>query len=256
MQRYLVNKNKINKSIVLIEGNDVHHIKNVMRMKIGENILVFTENKELFLCEIIEISDTVQAKIVRNVESKNELNKNITIAQGLINRDKTEEVIRRLVELGCNNYQPVIMDKSIIKYDDKMTDKKNNNRLDRLNRIIKEASEQSQRINLMNVYNPIFFNNLIKSIDDYDLVLFCHVEFKDQNNIKEVLKANLIDNYPNINNILVIIGPESGYSKKEIDAIMNTKAIPISLGKRVLRTETAPLSIMSILAYEVENYHE
>ena len=256
MQRYLVNKNKINKSIVFIDGNDVHHIKNVMRMKIGENILVFTDNQELFLCEIIEISDTVQAKIIGNVESKNELNKNITIAQGLINRDKTEEVIRRLVELGCNNYQPVIMDKSIIKYDDKMTDKKNNNRLDRLNRIIKEASEQSQRINLMNVYNPIFFNNLIKSIDDYDLVLFCHVEFKDQNNIKEVLKANLIDNYPNINNILVIIGPESGYSKKEIDAIMNTKAIPISLGKRVLRTETAPLSIMSILAYEVENYHE
>ena len=247
MQRYLINKNQINNNLITIIGNDVHHIKNVMRMNVGDNVYAFDNEKNVYLCKIIDISEEVTLQILENVKYDSELDTQVTIAQGLVNRDKTEEVIRRLVELGCYKYQPVIMDKSVIKYDEKnIKEKAKLDRIDRLNRIVKEASEQSERISLMKVESPISLKELINSFDNYDLVLFCHVASKDDFTLRELIHNK------KYNNILVVIGPESGFSEKEVKLLDENKALRVSLGKRVLRTETAPLSIMSIIAYEVE----
>jgi len=248
MQRYLIHKSQINNNLISIFGNDVHHIKNVMRMHIGDNVIAFDNEGDVYFCNIIAINeDSVVLEIERKEEYNSELETQVTIAQGLINRDKTEEVIRRLVELGCNEYQPVIMERSIIKYDEKsIKEKAKQERLERLNRIIKEASEQSERVSLMKVNNPISVTDLIDTFFDYDLILFCHVGNKDEFTLREILS---IKKY---RKILAIIGPESGFSPKEISLFEKTKAHQISLGKRILRTETAPLALMSVLAYEVE----
>ena len=121
--------------------------------------------------------------------------------------------------------------------------------IDRLNKIIKEASEQSQRNKLMKISEVINFNDLLKSIESYDLVLFAHTLYKDQVNLFNELKNN------KAKNVLVIVGPEGGFDDKEVDKLVKFNNLkPISLGKRILRTETAPLYIMSVLGFIGEQY--
>lgn len=242
MQRYFVNENQINNNIINIDEQDSHHIKTVMRMKENDEVIVCLDSfieTHTYLCKIISLSKNVCLEIIEEINENNELDFNVTIAHGLVKRDKQEEVIRRLVELGAYAYMPVIMQRSVIKID--LNKKKFSN--DRFERIIKEASEQSQRNKLLKLLDIHSFDELIKSFDDYDLVLFASVASKDDLSLKE--KINLLKS----KNILVIIGPEGGFSEKEVERIEKTKAETISFGKRVLRTETAPLFAMSVLSY-------
>lgn len=247
MQRYFINedqiKNENNELLVYIDEADSHHIKDVMRMHLNEKVIVCIENKTNYLCEIILLSKKVVLRVIEELNENNELNINVTIAHGLVRKDKQEEVIRRLTELGCFAYLPVMMDRSIIKLNNKELKFKN----ERLERIVKEATEQSERNKKMLLLDVIAFNDLIKIFPNYDLVLFASVSEKNDLSLKE--KLNIKEN---TKNILVIIGPEGGFSDSEIEKIKKTSAYTISLGKRVLRTETAPLCAMSILAYEGE----
>ena len=131
------------------------------------------------------------------------------------------------------------MQRSVIKID--LSKRKFSN--ERFERIVKEASEQSERNKLMKLMDIHSFNELIKAFENYDLVLFASVASKDDLTLKEKISKF------KAKNILVIIGPEGGFSEKEIEMIENTKAETISFGKRVLRTETAPLYAMSVLSY-------
>ncbi len=245
MQRYFIKNNQLNNNIITIDENDSHHIKNVMRMHIGEKVIATIEGETSFLCEIISLDKNVNLKVLEEIRDNNELKVKVSIAHGLVKRDKQEEVIRRLVELGAYAYIPVEMDRSVIKVSpkDKNTPFKN----ERYERIVKEASEQSERLSLLKLNNILSFKELINSFSEYDLVLFASVASKDDLSLKENLA-----NIKNLNNILVIVGPEGGFSDKEIETINKTKAKTITLGKRVLRTETAPLAAMAIIAYEVE----
>ncbi len=247
MQRYFINKDQINGNFITIASNDVHHIKNVMRMKINDNVIACDEEKS-YQCKINNISNVITLEIINIIDTNNDLNIHVTIAHGLVRREKTEEVIRRLVETGCYSYIPVEMERSIVKLNN------NNFKLERYEKIIKEASEQCQRTNLMNISMPISFSSLINDINNYDLVLFAHVLYAKENNLKQILQTYLHES--KISNILCIIGPEGGFSDKEKEQILHTKAKPIGLGKRILRTETAPLFLMSIIAYETENIND
>lgn len=244
MQRYFIETKQINNNIITIKGNDVHHIKTVMRMNINEKIIVCDE-VDTYLCKITFIGNEVEAEIINKINENVELNINITIAHGLVRREKMEEVIRRLVELGCNSYIPVDMRRSVVKH------KEIN--IERLNKIVKEASEQSQRTKLMNLSDVISFNDLLKQISNFDLVLFAHTIYKENNFLYELL----VNNYDvhKYNNILVIVGPEGGFDDGEVEKILKfTNVRPIGLGKRILRTETAPLYIMSVLGFLGEKY--
>lgn len=239
MQRYFITKEQINNNIVTIKGDDVHHIKTVMRMKISDKIMVCDEEKT-YLCSIINIYNNVDAEIIEELQDNSEMEINVTIAHGLVRREKMEEVVRRLVELGSVSYIPVNMTRSVVKH------KEIN--IDRLNKIIKEASEQSQRTKLMKINEVISFNELLKLIPKYDLVLFAHTLYKDQVNLFNEIKNKK-------SNILVIVGPEGGFDDKEVEKLLKFDNLkPISLGKRILRTETAPLYIMSVLGFIGEQY--
>jgi len=240
MQRYFINKTQINNNIVTINESDTHHIKNVMRMSIGDNVYV-CDNINAYLCEIVSINEITTLRIVKQLENNPELSVNITIAQGKLQREKEEMVIKALTQLGCYQYIGVQMSKSIVK-----TKKITDNKIDRIQKIIKEASEQSQRNRLMKYVSNITFKELISNFVNYDLVIFCDIAESKNVTLKELLSEH------KYKNILAIIGPESGFSKLEKDAIKNANALTISLGKRILRTEIAPLFLLSAISYEEE----
>ena len=236
MQRYFVNDNQLNNNHIEIKGSDVHHIKNVMRMQIGDKVICACYQKA-YLCEIEDISDTVNCLILEDITKNTNLNGRVSIAHGLVRREKTEEVVRRLTELGCSKYIPLIMKRSIIKLD-KISDNKN----DRLLKIVKEASEQSQRNDLMEISSILSINDLIKTLNDYDLLLLA-----DANEENFMLKE--IDFSNNYHNILVVIGPEGGFDDEEKRMLVKNGFKVVSFGNRVLRTETAPLYAMSVLGF-------
>jgi 16S rRNA (uracil1498-N3)-methyltransferase len=235
MQRYFINSIQINENIIIINNQDVHHIKNVMRMRLGDEVLCCDETEKVYLTKIIDIANNITLEIIKLFEVNNELDIQVTIAQGLVRRDKTEEVIRRLTELGCFEYIPVIMKRSIVKA--------NNDKSDRMQKIIKEASEQSQRNRLMRINEIITFKELVKMKASYDLCLLAHVT-EDFTDFKENIKNT------DLKKVLVVVGPEGGFDNIEVEQLEKAGFVKISLGKRILRTETAPLYIMSVLSYE------
>ena len=244
MQRYFVNVNQLNKNVVTISGSDVHHIKDVMRMHSGDKIICSCD-EVAYLCVIEEISNVVRCSILEDITKNTSLNGKVTIAQGLVRREKTEEVVRRLTELGCSNYIPLIMKRSIIKID-----KINDFKLDRYQKIIKEASEQSQRNDLMKISGVKSINDLIKELNDYDLLLLADAN-EDNSMLKDI---DFVANH--YQNILVVIGPEGGFDDLEKEILINNGFKVVSFGARVLRTETAPLYAMSVLGFLLGDKNE
>jgi 16S rRNA (uracil1498-N3)-methyltransferase len=213
-------------------------------MKPGDRVLVCTEKENSYLVEITGFSDNkVILTIVEERNEQVELPLEITIAQGVIRREKTEEVIRRISELGANFYLPVMMERSLVKI--KEQDQKKTNRYQM---IAKEASEQSQRTRIMKIEEPVSFDKLLASFENYDL---CLVAYEKLSQAKDY---NLEKNLRSFTgkSIIVIIGPEGGFSPQEIKLLQNTKAKFVGLGPRILRTETAPLYVMSVISYQFE----
>jgi 16S rRNA (uracil1498-N3)-methyltransferase len=237
MQRYFVN-NKIN-NIFKITNDDYHHIVNVMRMNINDKIEVLYE-KKLYLCEIENISSNcVNAKIIEEINENNELDVNITIAQALVKEDKMNYILQKSTELGINSFIPLIMDRSIIKIDNKSSDKK----IVRWQKICKEASEQCKRNVVPTVNQILNIKELIKL--DYDYKILCSLNEKETN-IKMVLpKLKKHDK------IVVVIGPEGGITNNEEKTLIENGFISVTLGDRVLRTETVAVFIASIINYEL-----
>lgn len=249
MQRYFFKDNscldRLNNRIIINDKENFHHIKNVMRMKIGDKLIVCTNDMQEYLCEIDSITNNVFLNILEEHHNTNELKAKITIAQGLVRREKKEEVLRRLDELGAYQYIPVEMERSIVHLN------KYNENIDRINTIIKECSEQSERGILMKYLEAISFKDFIK-LNDYDYKFVCYEESGRSN--EHSLKSYL-DKLKD-KKILVLVGPEGGISNKELEILDNNGFIRIGLGKRILRTETAPLFIMSVLGYGVEFYED
>ncbi|MBE6153249.1 MAG: 16S rRNA (uracil(1498)-N(3))-methyltransferase [Firmicutes bacterium] len=233
MQRYFVD----NKEFKLNSG-DIHHIKNVMRMNVGELIEVINDEK-LYICKITEIDkDKVSVSVVEEKEDNNELSKHITIAFSITKEDKIDLILQKCTELGIKEFIPVEMSRCNIKIDKSKVDKK----VDRWNLICKEAAEQSKR-NIIPKVNKIHkLKDLINL--DYDLKILCSVN-QGVINIKNVLHNNT-----KCDKIIFVIGPEGGISSEEENFLIENNFIPTSLGRRVLRTETAPIVIGSMLNYE------
>lgn len=241
MQRYFIDKNNINlqNKIAVIEGKDYHHIKDVMRMKIGDNIILQTNDCNEYLCEIISLTGLVKLSIKETKININELNADVTIAQGLVRKEKIEEVIRRLVELGAKNYLNVKLERCNINLRSKEDYK-----LARFQTIVKEASEQSERGLLLNLEGLFTFKEFIDYSKNFDLKFVCYENEGRNNshNINEYLKDTINKK------ILFLVGPEGGFSQNEIEKLTLEGFIMIGLGRRILRTETAPLMVMSVLS--------
>ena len=248
MQRYFINESEslidLSNNLLVVKGDDAHHMINVMRMSIGDKIYACFDNKT-FIASISSMSKRdVTLDIIEEVIENKELPCVVTIAQGLVRKEKMEEVIDHITEMGASFYLPVMMKRSNVKVNAEKGDKK----LIRFNKIAKEAAEQSHRTKKLEVLDLVSFKDFIKFSKDYDLCLVCHVDYSNPLYIGDVIKDQ--------NKILVLVGPEGGIDDSELCMLRENGFKMVSLGKRVLRTEVAPSYVMSIIDYIRGNNHE
>ena len=242
MQRYFVDPNNVYENKVIITDGDYHHITKVMRMKEGNNVLV-SDGTNSYKCVISQITDCeVVLEIIETLNEKKELPVKVTIAHGITRREKMEEVIDKITQLGASFYLPINMERCNVKFNDEKLDRK----MERMNKIAKEAAEQSHRTSLLIVEKPISFKEMINLKDKYDLCLYAYEITSKDKSLKEVLKEN------SYKNIIILIGPEGGISDKEVDILNKNNFLPVSLGPRILRTEVAPTYAMAAISYELE----
>ena len=232
MQRYFAKNIEDNK--ITLSNSDMHHIKNVMRMKENDKVEVVYD-KKTYLCNL---DNNLELHIDTVIDEDKELPKEIIAIIGLVKEQKMDLVLQKLTELGVSKIIPVNMERSIVKLDTKKEDKK----LIRWNTICKEASEQSKRNTIPIVTNVINFKDIINI--EADLKLCCSVSEKD----------NIISNYlsnNNYNSLSFVIGPEGGLTLKEENYLKENNYNLVSLGSLVFRMETACIYMASILNYEI-----
>ena len=246
MQRYFVEQSNVQDEFV-IAGENARHISKVMRMTVGDEIILVHDNTA-FICEITEIDQDVTAKKTGRTVASPEMPVKVAIACGLPKGDKLELIAQKATELGMHALVPFAAERSIVKWDDKKA-KKNQ---ERLQKIAQEAAEQSHRTHIPQVVQPISFKQLVQTFNNYDAVFIADEEdakLAERTSFKQKLQA--LDSSKQLN-ILCIFGPEGGISRQESDAMLDAGAQTMSLGPRILRAETAPFYALSAISYEFE----
>ncbi len=239
---------------IYIEGLDVNHIKNVLRMRIGEEVNVVTEGSDLeYRCEIAEMSDDqVHLKLLFTKESNVELPAKVYLFQGLPKSDKMELIIQKVVELGVYEIVPVAMKRCVVKLDEK----KEKSKIVRYNSISESAAKQSKRRIVPKVTNVMSFKEAVDYSKSLDVKLIpyelCDTDSFDKT--REIFKS-FADKVRESQSktIGIFIGPEGGFSEEEIEYATGNLVVPVTLGKRILRTETAGMTVLSWLVYLLEN---
>ena len=237
MFNFFAKENSRRENNYIIENGDCNHIKNVLRMRVGDRLLV-SDNGMSHLCEISLIeSDFIVAKILEENYNDASLPINIYLFQGLPKADKMEFIIQKSVELGVSGIIPVEMEHCVVKLDEK----KRKSKLDRWNLISESAAKQSKRNFVPKVYPPVSFKTVMENAHKLDLFL---VPYEAKNGMKDTKSALL--KLKNGMNVGILIGSEGGFSEKEITDALNKNLEVISLGKRILRTETAAITAVSM----------
>lgn len=232
---------------LVISGDDYHHVVRVMRMDIGDKLICVYEHEKSCICTIAEITDK---KIICNVveceDGSSELPIRVSIASGLPKGDKLEWIIQKGTELGADQFVPFTAARSIVKWDEKKADKK----VERWQKIAKEAAEQSHRNKVPTVHFPVSLNALIEASKNYDCKLIAYEEDSRKGEASVLAQSlkNLVEN----NSLLVVFGPEGGLDQKEIEKLQEHGFQTCGLGPRILRTETAPLAMLSAVSYHFE----
>lgn len=247
MQRYFVNERPADGQPVKITGEDFHHLSRVMRMEIGSHVYVVFPDGEAATAEIEEFTnDYALASVVEWIHDKKELPVDVAIGSGLPKGDKLELVIQKGTELGASLFIPFHADRSIVKWDEKKAEKKK----ERWAKIAKEAAEQSHRNRIPDVSKPVNLEEMIEIGKGYSHKLFAYEEEAKQGEKKAFYQA-LTEVQPG-EKLLIIFGPEGGLSAKEAEQLKSSGFIPCGLGPRILRTETAPLYVLSAISYHFE----
>ena len=242
MQRYMV-EFEPNQHVIKITNDDVHHIRNVMRMKVGDEC-VLSNNEQAIYAKIIEMTvDYVVFERMYEVKNNNELPIEVCLAQGLPKADKFEWIIQKVTELGVIQIIPIGSERSIIKLDKERMEKK----ALRYQKIIKEAAEQSHRVKVPTLMNVMTVKEMIEYAKEFPHKFVAYEGASRNESIKQSIKQIKPGE-----KVIVFIGPEGGISDKEIKYLKENDFKTISLGQRILRTETAPLVFMSIVIYELE----
>lgn len=246
MQRFFVEPHQIDEGThqIHILGSDVNHISNVLRMKQGEELWISDGGKKEYRCTIEEFSpDEVLLHIIYAQEPDYELQSRIYLFQGLPKADKMELIIQKAVELGAYEVIPVETKRCVVKLDGKKAAKK----VERWKQIAESAAKQSKRMLIPNVYEVLTFKEALKYAESMDVRLIPYELAKGMQETKEILA----DIQPG-QSIGIFIGPEGGFEEKEVETAISEGAKPITLGKRILRTETAGLAILSVLMFQLE----
>ena len=241
MQRFFVEPHQIDEEAhqIHITGTDVNHIANVLRMWISDG------GKCEYRCTIEAFEpDEVLLHIIYSQEPDYELPSRIYLFQGLPKADKMELIIQKAVELGAYEVIPVETRRCVVKLDGKKAAKK----VDRWQQIAESAAKQSKRMLIPHVHEVITFKEALKYAESMDIRLIPYELAKGMPETKEILAA--IEPGQSIG---IFIGPGGGFEEKEVKAAIEGGAKPITLGRRILRTETAGLAILSVLMFQLEN---
>lgn len=246
MYKFFVTEEQIENNKINIVGEDVNHIKNVLRLQINEEIEICSINNSTnYLCKILQLTNkNIECKIIKSVESNRESQVYLHIFQGLPKSEKMEMIIQKTTEIGVSEITPIVMERCIVKLDNKSKEKK----LTRWKKIAEVAAKQSKRDKIPIINDPINIECIYEKVKNYDIVLVAY-ENEQVNTIKNELR-NI--SKKNRMNIAVIIGPEGGIDKEEIKILKEQGMHLVSLGKRILRTETAPIVLSSIIMYELD----
>ncbi|MGM8213514.1 16S rRNA (uracil(1498)-N(3))-methyltransferase [Virgibacillus sp. W0430] len=247
MQRYFLQEDSWKANNVSIEDEDAHHIINVMRSKINDEIICCHPNGKAARCRLLSFENNrVIGSIIEWLDSNKESPIKVTIAQGLPKGDKFELVLQKGTELGAWGFIPFQAERSVVNWDKRKTEKK----VKRYARIVKEASEQSERNFIPFVQKPVSLSKLIADSKTYTIKLVAY-----ENEAKQATYQSLATELKKLksgDSLLVCIGPEGGFSDKEINTLKANDFVPVRFGPRILRTETAALYLLSSISYHFE----
>lgn len=243
MHRFFIEGGSIDNNKIYITGDDVKHIGKVLRLKAGDIISVCDEEGFEYICSILSVGRIeVICNIVEKHKSAAEPPVVIDLYQGLPKSSKMDLIVQKCVELGINSITPVDTARVVV-------DTENSNgaagRIARWQRISEEAAKQSGRGKIPEVKNIVTFSEAIRNLQNYDIMLIPY-EKEFSMGLKQILREK-----NNVNSIAVFIGPEGGFSDDEIELAKEKGIVPVTLGPRILRTETAGFTCLSIIMYEL-----
>lgn len=250
MQRYFVAPESFREQSVTLEGEDVHHLLRVMRMKPGERIIVSDGIGREAVCVLRELdASRAVAQIEERLPMAGEPRWKVTVAQGLPKGDKMELVIQKGTEIGAAAFVPFQSERAVVQYDEK----KEGKRLERWRRIAKEAAEQAHRSAIPQIRPVLGWRELIASFADFDAVFFCYE--KEGGSPSAGLRTAVREALAGKEaaeplKLLVVVGPEGGFAEREALEAEAAGAVPTGLGRRILRTETAGMAALACLMYE------
>ena len=245
MYRFFVDRDRISDGKAVITGEDAHHIKNVLRMKKGENVYLSCGDEWEYECIIDDFSDDrVILSVADASKPGKELPCRITLYQCLPKKDKMELIIQKAVELGVYDIVPVESSRCIVRIDPK----KRVSRVERWNSIAKAAAKQSKRLIEPKVHEPVRFGDAVKEASEKSISFIPYERTEGMDDTRR-----LFSSIKNRDTIGIMIGPEGGFDESEIETAIKSNIRPITLGKRILRTETAGMAALSMLTYVLED---
>lgn len=243
MAKFFIKNEWLTGDGIVITGSDVNHIKNVLRLKEGNSISVTDESGTIYSCTIKKLNkDSVELDILDSCQDDTELSVEVTLFQGLPKAEKMELIIQKNVELGVHDIFPVNMSRCVVKLGDKAASK-----VERWGKISEAAAKQSKRAIIPEVKMPISFKECLSKINDYDMIILPY-----ENALGMKHSAEVISRASGLKKVGILIGPEGGFAEEEVEAAKEAGFEIISLGKRILRTETAGFTTMSLIMFENE----
>lgn len=229
---------------VVITGEDVNHVKNVLRLKENDELIVSDGRGRDYHCRISGITnEEVVADICDICDNFSELSTEITLFQGFPKGDKMELIIQKTVELGVTRIVPVMTKRTVVKLDDKKAKKKT----ERYNMIAESAAKQSGRGMIPEVTMPISFAEAVSMAEKLDMNI---IPYEEAEGVE--YSRNIIKSIKGKKSLGIFIGPEGGFAMEEVEKALDAGASAVTLGHRILRTETAGMAVISIIMFELE----
>nr|WP_296264075.1 16S rRNA (uracil(1498)-N(3))-methyltransferase [uncultured Merdimonas sp.] len=244
MQRFFVTPAQVGEEEIYIEGSDVNHMKNVLRMKAGEELMVSDGNNWQYRCAVKEyLPEKAVLKITKKELVDTELPSKIYLFQGLPKQDKMELIVQKAVELGACQVIPVMTRRCVVKLDAKKAAKK----VSRWQQIAESAAKQAGRGYIPEIRDVMTLEEALAFAGQLDVRLIPYELAEGMEHTRDVIGKIMPGQ-----SVGIFIGPEGGFEKEEVEQAVEKGVLPVTLGKRILRTETAGLAVLSVLMYRLE----
>lgn len=247
MQRYFITDQLQLGIPYAVDSYNSHHILRVMRGKVGDTLWFVDCLQQTYLCELIDtVTEQAMIRPITTIETTVEFPHHVAIACGLSKSDKIEWIVQKATECGMHEFIPVALERDVMKW----TREKATKKIDRLNKIAKEAAEQSHRQQIPVIQTLTSLESFIENTQDFDIKLIAYEETAkhgEHHRLKKIL-TELQSNQ----SILMIFGSEGGLSANEVKQLTTAGFVTCSLGPRILRAETAPIYFLSALSYQIE----